>query len=100
MNNHGEFLRAVTNDDALVHAIQNDYTKADLSAQERAMLDYAVKLNDAPTRITESDVDALRQAGFDDRAIVDIAMLTSVINFNNRFSCALGVYPHTPNARV
>jgi alkylhydroperoxidase family enzyme len=61
MNNHGEFLRTVTDDDALVRAIQNDYTKADLSTQERAMLDYAVKLNDAPTRITEADVNALRQ---------------------------------------
>jgi alkylhydroperoxidase family enzyme len=55
------------------------------------MLDYAVKLTTAPWTITESDVEALRQAGFDDRAIHDVCAIAAYFAFVNRMADGLGV---------
>jgi hypothetical protein len=40
----------VTLDDELVTALRQDYTKASISAQDRAMLDYVVKLTKDATK--------------------------------------------------
>ena len=55
------------------------------------MLDYARKLTDTPGAVEESDVDALRAHGFDDRAIHDICAVTAYFAFVNRIADGLGV---------
>ena len=55
------------------------------------MLDYAVKLTRSPAGITSEDVGALRAAGFDDTAILDICQVTSYYNYVNRLADGLGV---------
>ena len=52
----------VTLDAALVRAIRTDYTTADLSAQDRAMLDYVAQLTRDATRIGPVDVDRRRRS--------------------------------------
>ena len=54
MTAHGEALRTESHDDPLVEGIKQDYTKLDLPAAERAMLDYAVKLTVAPSTVNEA----------------------------------------------
>ena len=68
-----------------------DYTQAELSAADRALLDYAVKLTMAPNEITSDDIRSLRGAGFDDRAIHDICAITAYYAFVNRIADGLGV---------
>ena len=48
------------------------------------MLDYAAKLTLTPAAVTRDDVQALRDAGFSDRAILDIAQITAYFAFVNR----------------
>ena len=72
-------------------ALASDYTRAQLSAADRAMLDYAVKLTRTPAAIVAEDVDRLRAAGFDDRAIHDICAVTAYYAFVNRIADGLGV---------
>ncbi len=55
------------------------------------MLDYAVKLTREPRRMTRADVDALRGAGFEDAAILDISQVTAYFAFVNRLADGLGV---------
>jgi len=55
------------------------------------MLDYAVKLTEAPAIVSQADVEALRAAGFDDRAIHDICAITAYFAFVNRIADGLGV---------
>jgi uncharacterized peroxidase-related enzyme len=55
------------------------------------MLDYAVKLTRTPTEVTLNDAQALRAAGFDDRAIHDICAVTAYFAFVNRIANGLGV---------
>ena len=81
----------MTLDKKLVEALQKDYTTAPISAQDRVMLDYVVKLTKDATRVQKSDIDGLRAAGFDDRGILQITLIASWFNYINRVADALGV---------
>jgi uncharacterized peroxidase-related enzyme len=81
----------VTLDKGLVEALQNDYTTAPISAQDRMMLDYVVKLTKDATKVWKDDIDGLRAVGFDDRGILQITLIASWFNYINRVSDALGV---------
>ena len=94
MTAHGEALRTESNDDRLVEGIKQDYTKLDLAAAERAMLDYAVKLTVAPWTVGEADVQTLRAHGYDDRDILDIVYVICLYNFNDRMADATGIKAH------
>lgn len=55
------------------------------------MLDYVVTLTKDATMIHKKDHDALRGAGFDDKAILQITLIASWFNYINRVADALGV---------
>jgi uncharacterized peroxidase-related enzyme len=88
---HGEALRRLLQDQTLYAQIREDYTQAELSPADRTMLDYATKLTLRPAAVTRGDVQALGEAGFDDRAILDIAQITAYFAFVNRTADGLGV---------
>jgi uncharacterized peroxidase-related enzyme len=81
----------VTLDEELVRALQDDYTKAPISEQDRAMLDYVAQVTRDATRISPEDHARLRAAGFDDRAVLQITLIASWFNYINRVADALGV---------
>lgn len=64
---------------------------ANLSTPQKAMLDYAVKLTESPAEMSEADLVPLRQAGFDDRAILDINQIVGYFAYVNRLADGLGV---------
>lgn len=55
------------------------------------MLDYSAKLTQTPWDMAEADVLALRENGFDDRAILDIAQVVAYYAYVNRIADGLGV---------
>jgi uncharacterized peroxidase-related enzyme len=81
----------VTLDETLVAALEKDYRAAPITAQERTMLDYVVKLTKDATQVQRSDHEKLRRAGFDDRGILQITLIASWFNYINRVADALGV---------
>jgi uncharacterized peroxidase-related enzyme len=81
----------VTLDKELVEALQRDYTTAPISAQDRVMLDYVVKLTKDATKVWKEDIEGLRTVGFDDRGILQITLIASWFNYINRVADALGV---------
>ena len=81
----------MTLDKALVGALEKDYTTAPISPKERVMLDHAVKLTRDATKVRKDDIEGLRTAGFDDRAILQITLIASWFNYINRVADALGV---------
>lgn len=58
------------------------------------MLDYAVKLTNAPSSVNQADIELLRSHGFDDRAILDIIYVVCLYNFNDRLADATGIKSH------
>ncbi len=75
----------------MVEALEKDYTMAPITAQERMMLDYVVKLTKDATQVWRDDIEGLRAAGFDDRGILQIALIASWFNYINRVADGLGV---------
>jgi len=91
MTHHGAGLLKLTRDNALVEQLKADYRQANLTPAQHAMLDYAVKLTLTPWDMTAADVLALREAGFSDRAILDINQITGYFAYVNRLADGLGV---------
>jgi alkylhydroperoxidase family enzyme len=81
----------VTLDESLVRALEEDYTSAPVTGPERVMLDYVVQLTKDATRIGPQDHVRLREAGFEDQAILQITLIASWFNYINRVADALGV---------
>lgn len=75
----------------MVQALQEDYNTAPISRQDRVMLDYVVKLTKDATKVRPQDHERLRDAGFDDRGILQITLIASWFNYINRVADALGV---------
>ncbi len=55
------------------------------------MLDYAAKLTREPWAMVERDVQGLREAGFTDTDILDIAQIVAYFAYANRIADGLGV---------
>jgi uncharacterized peroxidase-related enzyme len=91
VTHHGAALRKLTGDDALVAALELDWRTAPISPADRAMLAYAIQLTTEPWSVTAQDVEALRQVGFTDAAILDICQITAYFAFVNRLADGLGV---------
>ena len=81
----------MTLDEGFVKALVEDYEHAPLTPQDRVMLDYVGVLTKDATRVTPSHHKRLREAGFDDRAILQITLIASWFNYINRVADALGV---------
>jgi uncharacterized peroxidase-related enzyme len=58
---------------------------------ECAALAYAGKLTESPARMTESDVDQLRDSGWDDGEILEINQVVAYFNYANRMVLGLGI---------
>ncbi len=91
---HGAAVRQLSGNPALGEQMVMNYRAADLHERQRAMLDFAVKLTEAPDRIVEEDREKLREAGFSDRDIWDIAATASFFNMSNRMAAATDMRPN------
>ncbi len=67
-----------------------------LAAREQALLAYADKLTLTPASITRDDIDRMRDAGLDDRAIHDACAIVAYFAFVNRIADGLGVELEAP----
>lgn len=91
---HGAAVRELSGDPQLGEALVMNYRVAKISAKQRAMLDFAVKLTEASAKVEEADRQALRDAGFTDRDIFDIASVAGFFNMTNRVASATDMRPN------
>jgi uncharacterized peroxidase-related enzyme len=91
---HGQAVRQLSGDPALGELLVMNYRAAQLSLRHRAMLDFAHKMTVAPDEVGETDRAALRAAGFDDRAIWDVASVAAFFNMTNRMATAVDMMPN------
>jgi len=76
---------------ALPRALAFDHTTADVSAEDRVMLDFAEKLTLSPASVTADDAARLSSVGFDDTGVLDVVQVVSYYNYVNRLADGLGV---------
>ena len=91
---HGAAVRLLSGDPVLGEMLVMNYRAADLAPRHRAMLDFAVKLTEQSWAIEEADRESLRQAGFSERDIWDIAAVASFFNMSNRMASAVDMRPN------
>ncbi|RIK84971.1 MAG: alkylhydroperoxidase [Hyphomicrobiales bacterium] len=91
---HGAAVRQLSGDPVLGEQMVMNYRVAELTAKQKAMLDFAVKLTERPDTVEEADRQALRDAGFADRDIWDIAAAASFYNMSNRMAAAVDMRPN------
>ncbi|WP_294608405.1 peroxidase-related enzyme [Roseovarius sp.] len=91
---HGAAVRQLSGDPALGEAMVMNYRVAPLDARQRAMLDFAAKVTTASATIEEADRAALRDVGFGERDIWDIANVAAFFNMTNRVASATGMQPN------
>ena len=91
---HGAAVRELSGDPVLGELMVMNYRAAEISAKQRAMLDFAYKLTKTPNEMEESDRQALRDAGWTDRDIWDISATASFYNMTNRMASAIDMMPN------
>ena len=91
---HGAAVRELSGDPALGEALVMNWRVANLSARQRAILEFAENLTVASSKIEECDRQNLRDAGFTDRDIWDIASVTGFFNMTNRVASATAMVPN------
>ncbi len=91
IKHHAEALQHFWKDQAKVDQLAGDFRDAGLSDQEQALCNYAHQLTTEP-RQSEPLVRTLKEVGWEDRAILDAALVISYFNFVNRMVLGLGVH--------
>lgn len=91
---HGAAVRQLSGDPALGEMLVMNWRVAPLDARQAAMLRFAETMTLASGTIAEKDRDALRQVGFSDRDIWDIAAVAGFFNMTNRIASATDMRPN------
>ncbi len=91
---HGAAVRYRSGDPIFGDTVAHNYRAAELTPKQKAMLEFAVKLTETPAKIENSDRDMLRQLGFTDRDIWDIAAVAAFFNMSNRLASATDMRPN------
>lgn len=91
---HGAAVRALSGDPTLGEALVMNWRVAKLDDRQRAMLLFTEKLTHNSAQVEEPDRAALRDAGFTDRDIWDIASVAGFFAMSNRVASATGMVPN------
>ncbi|MGY9045490.1 MAG: peroxidase-related enzyme [Rhodobacterales bacterium] len=91
---HGAAVRQLSGNPKLGEMLVMNWRAAQLEPSQLAMLTFAEKMTRASAEITEADRQALRDVGFNDRGIWDIANVAAFFNMTNRVASATDMRPN------
>ncbi|MEJ7935939.1 peroxidase-related enzyme [Sphingobium sp. AN558] len=90
---HTHLLGRYIGDHGRARRIGINYRQVTLSARERAIADFCVKLTSHPGHQEQADMRLLRDAGLDDETIYYVVELAGLFNLTNRTTAAYGMRP-------
>jgi alkylhydroperoxidase family enzyme len=64
----------------------------------QALLTYTIALLDQSGKVSDADVQALRDAGYDDAAILDIPLMVGIMTYNNLMNLSTAIENDLPVA--
>lgn len=91
---HGAILRIRSKQPLLADQIAVNYRKADISAEDRLILDFAMKVAGAAATIETGDLTVLREAGFSEDDIWDIGAIAAFFAQSNRLANLADIRPN------
>jgi uncharacterized peroxidase-related enzyme len=91
---HGAILRIRAKQPLLADQVAINYLNADLTARQRAMLDFAVKVAERSHEVNESDFACLRAHGLSEEDIWDIGAIAALFALSNRMANMMALRPN------
>lgn len=91
---HGAILRVRAKHTTIADQIATNYRQAELSARQRAMLDYAMKVSREAASLSEADRQAALDAGLSVEDLWDIASVAAFFAMSNRLASATEMKPN------
>jgi uncharacterized peroxidase-related enzyme len=91
---HGAILRIRAKNPLIADQVAVNYLKADLTARQKAMLDFALKVALDAGSIGEADFEALRAHGFSDEDCWDIGAVAAFFALSNRMANMTAMRPN------
>jgi uncharacterized peroxidase-related enzyme len=91
---HGAILRIYEKKPLVADQVAVNYLKAEISARQKAMLDFAMKVCLQSDQIADADFAALHAHGFNDEDAWDIAAITAFFGLSNRMASFSGMMPN------
>ena len=90
---HCEIIRMLKIEGPEPEQIALDHMSADLPIVDKALLNFALKLNNHPLKIAQEDIDDLKTYGFDDQQILEAVMCVGLAKWANCIAFGLGTVP-------
>jgi uncharacterized peroxidase-related enzyme len=91
---HGAILRIRAKDSLVADQVAINYRKADITERQKQMLAFAVKVANNSRAIDDADFAGLRDRGFSDEDIWDIAAVSALFGMSNRMANFLSMRPN------
>jgi uncharacterized peroxidase-related enzyme len=91
---HGAILRIRAKDPLIADQVATNYRKADITARQKAMLDFAMKVSQTAHQVGEADFDTLKSHGFTDEDAWDIAAISAFFGMSNRIANVTNMRPN------
>ena len=91
---HGAILRIRAKNPQIADQIAVNYRKADITPRQRAMLDFAMKVEPEAHLVSEADFAELAAHGFTDDDIWDIAAISAFFALSNRMANVTAMRPN------
>ncbi len=91
---HGAIVRIREKNPRLAEQLATDYTRAEITERQLAMLDFAMLVADHAASVTDEDFDVLREHGFSDEDIWDIGAVAAFFALSNRMAGLLDMLPN------
>ncbi|WP_333841656.1 peroxidase-related enzyme [Pelomicrobium sp.] len=91
---HGAILRVRAKNPWIADQVAINYRKADITARQKAMLDFALKVAQESHRIGDEDFAVLRSHGFSDEDIWDIGAIAAFFALSNRMANLINLRPN------
>jgi uncharacterized peroxidase-related enzyme len=91
---HGALLRIYEKAPLVADQVAVNHRKADITPRQKAMLDFAIKVCGASGTVGDADFHTLREHGFSDEDIWDIAAITAFFGLSNRMANVISMRPN------
>jgi uncharacterized peroxidase-related enzyme len=91
---HGAILRIRARNPLIADQVASNYRKADITPPQRAMLEFAMKVSQRAYETDDADHVALRNHGFSDDDIWDIAAIAAFFGLSNRLANFTSLRPN------
>jgi uncharacterized peroxidase-related enzyme len=92
---HGALLRIYAKHPLLADQVATNHITADIPERQRAMLDFAHKVNARSHEVDDADFASLAEHGFDAEDAWDIAAITALFGLSNRVASVTALMPNT-----